>query len=97
MLTQDDIARTVASLSSAYGVEKATLFGSYARGEQVQGSDVDVMIEKGALRGLEVFAFQNELAKALGSDVDLLTSGGVSPQLAAHIEKDGIVVYEHHE
>ena len=71
-----------------------SLFGSWARGEQTPESDIDLLVEKGDLRGLEVFAFQRELSEQLGRDVDLVTSGGITPRLGKHIEQDEVVLYE---
>ena len=56
---------------------EAYLFGSYARGEATENSDVDIRIDKGdsqKLRGLfDVSGFQLALADALGKKVDLIT------------------------
>ena len=89
-----DIERTVRELAAQHGVAKVSLFGSWARGEQTPDSDIDLLVEKGALRGLEVFSFQRELSERLGRDVDLVTSGGVTPRLGKRIEQDEVVLYE---
>lgn len=74
-LSMEDIRYHVVSLAEEYGAEKASLFGSYARGEASESSDVDLLLEKGAIRGLRVLDFQDEPARRLGENFD---EGGVS-------------------
>ena len=64
-----------------YGVEKASVFGSYARGDQNQDSDIDILIEyaPNARKSLLVRArIINELKKALQRDVDVITKNSLS-------------------
>lgn len=42
-----DIQEIVSSLGSQYGVEKIYLFGSYARGDADENSDIDLRIDRG--------------------------------------------------
>ena len=41
----DQISKTVNSISSEYGITKASLFGSYADGTCTDDSDIDLLIE----------------------------------------------------
>ncbi len=57
-------------------VGSVSLFGLYARGEADEGSDVDILIDRGKLGGLiEYFSFVNEPENVLGCNVDVVTSG----------------------
>ena len=47
MLTIDEIKAVVTPICERYGVDKVTLFGSYARGEADDQSDVDLMVDGG--------------------------------------------------
>ena len=46
MLTIDEIKAAVAPICERYGVKRMTLFGSYARGDADDKSDVDLMVDK---------------------------------------------------
>ena len=72
-----------------------SLFGSYARGEAKDNSDVDLYIERGRLRSLlQYFAFVDELEKALQCHVDVVTTGIEDRQFLSVIMKEGVVLYE---
>ena len=82
---------------SAYPVEKAWLFGSYARGEETRKSDVDVMIrfDKGANISLFDYAgIMIDLEKVLRKKVDLVTEGGIKKFARKSIHDEKILVYE---
>ncbi|WP_219618203.1 nucleotidyltransferase family protein [Eggerthella timonensis] len=74
-LSMEDIRYHVVSLAEEYGAEKVSLFGSYAHGEASESSDVDLLLEKGAIRGFRVLDFQDAPARRLGENFD---EGGVS-------------------
>ncbi|HCJ79461.1 hypothetical protein DK28_0201290 [Peptococcaceae bacterium SCADC1_2_3] len=64
-----------------YGIEKAALFGSYARGDQKDDSDIDILIEyaPGVRKSLLIRArIINELKNALQKDVDVVTENSLS-------------------
>lgn len=73
-----------------FGVKRIGIFGSHARGEEKATSDVDVLVE------FEVPSFDNfmELAFFLedlfGREVDLVTTGGLSPHVAPFMEREVI-------
>ena len=71
-----------------FGVKRIGIFGSHARGEEKATNDVDVLVE------FEVPSFDNfmELAFFLedlfGREVDLVTTGGLSPHVAPFVERE---------
>ena len=68
-----ELLRTYKAHSAAkYGVKRLGIFGSVARGEQTEHSDVDICYEGDALSLLTLERFQNELENLLGSPVDLI-------------------------
>jgi len=72
-------------------VEKAGVFGSYARGEQKENSDVDMLVEfNGSL--LDLVGLEMELEKVLGKKVDLLTYNGINPLLKKIILNEEIKI-----
>ena len=82
-------------MAKAYGIGRMSLFGSYAKGEARDNSDVDLYIERGRLRSLlQYFAFVDELEKALQCHVDVVTTGIEDRQFLSAIMKEGVVLYE---
>ena len=57
MLTIEEIRDKITPICQKYGVKSAYLFGSYARGEATEKSDVDIRIEQGDLSGLSFCSF----------------------------------------
>jgi len=60
-----------------YGVVILGIFGSYARNEQTQDSDVDILVDLERPLGFEFFKLWDELEEILGVKVDLLTVSSV--------------------
>ncbi len=81
-------------LKKRYHVEEIALFGSYARGEQSETSDLDILVTLSAPLGWEFVDLHDYLAELLETKVDLLTRGAVDrkPLLRHYIEKDLIHV-----
>jgi hypothetical protein len=71
------------------------LFGSYARGEADNNSDVDLYIDKGCLRSLiQYFSFVNALETSLECHVDVVTTGIRDSAFLEKIKKDGVLLYD---
>ena len=60
------------SKALAYGIQKIGLFGSVARGEHTEDSDVDVCFEGKAIGLFSMAQLKGELEQLLGTTVDLL-------------------------
>ncbi|MBF0307669.1 MAG: pilus assembly protein [Alphaproteobacteria bacterium] len=73
-------------LRRRYPIRSMGVFGSYARGEQREDSDVDVLVELGDDLDLIAYAgLQIELSDALGVPVDLVEREALRPRLAAQV------------
>ena len=95
MLTIDQIKAAVAPICERYGVKRMTLFGSYARGEADEQSDVDLMVDKGnsdKLKGFSFFGFYGDIERALGVKTDLLTTVGAGEKFLNKIAKDEVLI-----
>ena len=92
--TIEDIKRISIPVAKKYGVKKLALFGSYARGEQKESSDIDFLIEKGKIQGLEFFGFINNLEDELGVHVDVLTYQSLKESLIEDVAEDEVILYE---
>lgn len=90
-----DIRAAIQNYLKSQPVSKAYLFGSYARGEQDEKSDIDLLVELDSKTNLFAFIkMKNELEALLQKPVDLVSSKAVSKFIKPFIEKDKILVYE---
>ncbi|SMP05804.1 hypothetical protein SAMN06265339_0323 [Desulfurobacterium pacificum] len=81
-------------LKEKYGVKSLSIFGSYARGEQRENSDIDIVVEFEKPIGLKFFELADYLESLLKLKVDLLTKTAIRRKklLWKSIEKDLINV-----
>ena len=90
----DELKRNFAPIANKYGVEKAYLFGSYARGQARPDSDIDICIKKGNIRTLlDLSGFYLDLEEKLGTKVDIVTTDSISGEFKSNIEKEFIEIY----
>ncbi len=78
-------------------VLKAWLFGSFARGEQTEKSDIDIMVAFDHSSPIGLFAYarmRRELEEQLGCKVDLVEEGTLRPAAASTAEHDLKMIYE---
>ena len=89
----DKIINKLVSILKKHGAKKIEIFGSYARGEQKETSDLDVIVEFEKRKSLlELVGIEQELEDALGIKVDLLTEASISPYLIEKIRKESKVI-----
>ena len=72
------------------------MFGSYARNEAINTSDIDVLVDLDYSQfvGLEFVQMQLDLQDLLAQKVDLVSSRGLSKYIKPIIEKEKILIYE---
>ena len=77
-----------------YNVKQAILFGSYAKGEERENSDVDILVDSN-LRGLAFYGLLEEVVNALGKSVDLLDKSQIvnASKIYKEISDSGVVIY----
>jgi predicted nucleotidyltransferase len=84
--SRDQIAR----IASAHGASNVRVFGSAARGDE-DAHDLDLLVEMGEGRSLfDLIALSDELAEALGVEVDVLSDRGLSPYLRDRILDEAV-------
>ena len=70
------------------------IFGSYARNEQTDISDMDILLDSNSkIHLLELIGLEQELTELLGIKVDLVTMNSVSKQLKPYIQQDLIRIF----
>ncbi|MEK6850150.1 MAG: nucleotidyltransferase family protein [Nanoarchaeota archaeon] len=90
----EDLKHKIVKVLKKNNVARAGIFGSYARGEQKKGSDIDILIEvKGKKFSLiDLIGLEMKLRKATKKKVDLLTYNGISPYLRNSILKEEVKI-----
>lgn len=92
-----NIIRQLSEFFLTQPVEKAWIFGSYARGEETSDSDLDIMVSyiPGKSPGiLGICRIIDNLQNMLGIKVDLVERGTLYPRVEKEIEKQKIPIYE---
>lgn len=91
----DTIKQITIPILKQYGVERASLFGSAARGEDNPGSDIDILVSiKKPIGIFEFMGLQFALEEALKKKVDLVSERAINKYIKPFIEQDLIVIYE---
>ncbi|MDR1698239.1 MAG: nucleotidyltransferase family protein [Prevotellaceae bacterium] len=79
--------------SQEYGIERIGIFGSVARGEQTENSDVDIYFEADKMSLFRMGGLMYDLREFLGTSVDLVhNTKKLNPRFRQQIEKDMIYV-----
>jgi len=79
-------------LEKHFKVRKIALFGSYAREEQNQESDVDVLVDVAPSIGLEFVTLAERIEQLLGIRVEVVSSRAVKSKKMKFIKQDLIYV-----
>jgi predicted nucleotidyltransferase len=75
-------------LFSEYPIESMAIFGSYARREQKEESDLDLLVEFNDRIGLRFIDLAEELEKLIGFKVDLVSRKGIKDKYYQKIQSD---------
>jgi len=92
------IESTALSVLQQYPIKRAALFGSSARGDMTEQSDIDMLVEfLPNTEGIEFFGLHVDLKEAFGCHVDLMTYNALSkskPSFKQHVEREARIIYE---
>ena len=92
--TIEEIRAVVEPIARKYGVERVYIFGSYARGDVTENSDIDLSVDKGSLKGLfALCGLSAEIEEALQTRVDVLTTGSLEESFLHKIRKEEVLLY----
>lgn len=96
MLTIDQIRTVVADYFKDKPVKKVWLFGSYARGEADEESDIDILTDLDYSRpiGWSFYSWADELGELLQCKADVVSLGGLSKYIGPYVLADRQLIYE---
>lgn len=94
--TIDEIKTKAMPIAIRYGVDSFSLFGSYARGEADEKSDLDFLIRKGSMKGLlSYLGMLAELEDVFNCHVDLVMKNAIKDkEFLEEIVRDEVKLYE---
>lgn len=93
----DDIKMVLSEILNNTDVEKAILFGSYAKNTPTKNSDIDILLDSnGKVKGLKFFAIIDMIKEKFDKDVDVIEKSEIdkNSKIEKEIEQTGVVVYE---
>ena len=96
-MSTQTMQQTIAEYFKTQPVLKAWLFGSFARGEEREDSDVDILVKFDRTLPIGLFAYvrmHRELEERLGRKVDLVEEGTLRPAAQITADRDLKVIYE---
>ena len=96
ILSIDEIRDKIRPICEKYKVEKVWLFGSYARGEAREDSDVDFYVKTAKeMRFLELGGLYADLEEVLGKEVDMITRIPEEYKIfKKYVEREEILIYD---
>ena len=91
----EQMLQTIRDYFASQPVQRAWLFGSFARGEEREDSDVDILVDFDENVGLlQHIHMMNELQDLLCRDVDLVTNGTLVTAAEKTANRDKRIIYE---
>ncbi|MCX6668333.1 MAG: nucleotidyltransferase family protein [Methanothrix sp.] len=89
----DYLTNKLAPILRHHGVSRAAIFGSFARGEATEGSDIDILVELNEEKSLlDLVALKLDLEDAAGRSVDLVEYSSIHPGLRDRILREQVSV-----
>ena len=95
IFTIEEITKRSTPIAIKHGVNRLCLFGSYARNEAKESSDLDFIMEDGDVTSLiKYMAFVQDLENEFKCHVDLVSACSNNKSFLNKITKDVVMIYE---
>jgi predicted nucleotidyltransferase len=91
------IVNKITKYFASQPIEKAWIFGSYARAEEKQKSDIDILVNFSSDAKVTLFKYvriMNDLQTLTGKNIDLVEDGQLKSFAQNGAEQDKILIYE---
>ena len=98
MISLDTLKKIISPIADELGLNRVIVFGSYARGEQGNSSDLDLIIDSGGrLKGKHLFGAIYKIDKAIPLKTDIFELSEVNnpSQTYTAIMTEGVTIYEY--
>ena len=103
--TIDELKRIIGPIAQKYEIPAVYIFGSYARNEATENSDVDILIQRKGSKIVSLFdlgSLYNDLDEELGIGLDLITEDSLTqddvmrrtPWLLENLNRERVAIYE---
>jgi predicted nucleotidyltransferase len=102
--TTDEIRKKIIPIAEKYQLRSVYIFGSYARNEATDISDMDVLVDTtdSKVKGWVIGGLYNDLCETFGGSIDLVTTNALiqdrekdrTPWFTENIMRDRILIYE---
>lgn len=97
----EEIVEKVRPIAEQYKINSVWLFGSYARGDATEESDIDIMVGEGDFYGWKFGGLYEALREAFQKEIDLITeaqlnrdrSNPLHKRFVEEVELDKKVIY----
>ena len=95
ILTIEEITKRTTQIAIKHGVNRLCLFGSYARNEARDDSDLDFIMDDGNVTSLiKYMSFVQDLEDEFKCHVDLVSACSYNKNFLNKIKKDVVIIYE---
>ena len=92
-MTIEEIKGRIIPILERYGIKKAAIFGSLAKGEAKTNSDVDILVEiKSDMSLIDFIGIKLELEEALKMRIDLVEYDTIKPIIKERILAEQVVI-----
>ncbi len=93
-MSLEEITQKIIPTLQANDVEFAGVFGSAARGEGREDSDVDIVVRFSKRKGLiGLIGLERQISEALGKKAQVLTEQAIHPYIQKNVLKDLKIIY----
>ena len=102
--TTDELREKISPIAEKYQLRRVYVFGSYARNEATDTSDVDVLVDTtdSIVQGWIIGGLYNDLCETFGEEIDLITTNALTqdqgqdrtPWFTENVMKERILVYD---
>lgn len=96
-MTTQAMTKVISDYFKTQPVSRAWIFGSFARGEETEESDIDILVEydkNARISLLTISHMMGELEKSTGRRVDLIEEGCLLPFAVDSVNHDKKLIYE---
>jgi hypothetical protein len=90
-----NLQKKIIPVLEKYGVKRASVFGSFARGEERRDSDIDILVKMPEDASLfDMVALKRSLEEKTAREIDVMTYRSVNKFVKKYIVRDAIKIYD---